>query len=431
MGAALILVTCSINIYAISRDRKLEVIVGGLYLGFSLVALFSYDFISAFIALELMMISATIIIFIGKQESSIASAKSYLFTHLFSGSLILVGISYIFTTSNSIQMINLVHMIDQPQYSNIFYYLLLLGCLINVAAFPFSSWVINCYPSASSSGFIYLNLFTTKISIILIIKLFWGLGLLKYFGAAMIVYGNIYACIEDNNRRVSCYLAISQLGLILIGISIGTKLSILGVISYLVVYITYKSLLALVFAVLLDEGAIENCSQLKIIKSLPSNISIWVSFLTMLNLPVSITFVSKAFLYNDLEHNAIKYLIQVTSIIIFLSLPFKKLLYNKQSIQIKTNKYIFVSLALLVSILVVSNYCIIYNYQFLSKSRIVTDFSDKIVKQAITIIIGIALAIFISLPRIDSRKFNIDILVMSAQAVKFFYSLYLRIISIL
>ncbi|RYE06506.1 MAG: hypothetical protein EOP33_04865 [Rickettsiaceae bacterium] len=427
LAAVIILITGVINIYAISRNRKAEVVVAGLYLGSSLIALFSLDFISQFVAIELMAICATIIIFMGDNSNSIKAAKSYFLTHMFSGSLILIGICYIFTTSGDVQIDNLVYLINHSQFEqqSIFYYLLIFGCLINVAAFPFSNWMINCYPAASSSGFVYLNLFTTKISIILIIKLFCGLQLLKYFGVAMIIYGSIYACIENNNRKISCYLAVAQLGLMLIGISIGTTLSILGVLLYLLIYTLYKSLLALVFAILSDEAKIENCDQLKIIKSWPVNIALCFSLLMMLGIPFGAGFLSKSLLCQDLHDNTLIYLLKTTSIVVFLSLPIKKLLWNQQSVKLQINKYITFSLLILIMTLLIFNYLMIYNYQLIFKHSLISHF-DKVTSQIVIIIIGILLS-FIAWPKISARRFDFDGLVMSIVIFRIIYLSCLRI----
>ena len=54
-------------------------------------------------------------------------------------------------------------------------YIMLIGMLINIAAFPFSGWMVKYYPKASPSGFLYLISFTTKVSVILLAKIFLGL----------------------------------------------------------------------------------------------------------------------------------------------------------------------------------------------------------------------------------------------------------------
>ena len=84
---------------------------------------------------------------------------------------------------------------------------------------------------------LYLISFTSKISII---KLFSG-----FFGLSMVIYGGIYACIEDNIKRVVCYLTVSQLGFMLIAVGAKSQQANLGIIVFLSVHILYKALFGL------------------------------------------------------------------------------------------------------------------------------------------------------------------------------------------
>jgi multicomponent Na+:H+ antiporter subunit D len=226
LGCAFLITGLAVNLYAISQNKKLEIIVGGFYLGFSIACLLAGDFISMFIALELMLIAAATLILFGENKDSIIAIKQYFLTHVFSGSLILTGICYFISKTGSLEIANITYFFYASKESAFMAGLVLTGCLINAAAFPFSSWMINCYPEATSRGFLYLTTFTTKVSIILIVKLFSGFEILKYFGVVMMMYGVTYACFENDLRRLFCYLSISQMGFILIAISTGNESAI-------------------------------------------------------------------------------------------------------------------------------------------------------------------------------------------------------------
>ncbi len=263
LALAFIMVTLATNLYAISTKRKLEVVIGSIYSFFSLIALFAGDFISLFMSLEIMMIMATILIFYGNHHNSAIGARQYFLTHLISGSLILIGISYIIANNPNIQLIPLTDLIENNNSNVIFYILILAGCLINVAVPPFSGWMVNCYPASSTTGLIYLISFTSKISIIIILKLFSGLEILKFFGILMIIYSGIYACLEDNIKRVICYLTILSLGFMLIAIGTkGTEMTA-EITMFLFVHIVYNALFSLYFAVLIDKYRTEYFSEIK------------------------------------------------------------------------------------------------------------------------------------------------------------------------
>ena len=172
IGSAFCAVLFAGNLYAIGQKKQFELITGNFYGASTLICLFAGDFISMYIGLEMMMLFSTAIIFKGGSSTSIRSAKKYFLTHLTSSSLILLGIIHIVSISKSLALINITALLGDAQYSHIVISLMLLGMLINIAAMPFSGWMANYYLEASSSGFIYLISFTTKVSVILLIKLF-------------------------------------------------------------------------------------------------------------------------------------------------------------------------------------------------------------------------------------------------------------------
>ncbi|WP_341758516.1 proton-conducting transporter membrane subunit [Candidatus Tisiphia endosymbiont of Ditula angustiorana] len=330
IALAFIVVTLATNLYAISKNRKFEVLIGSLYSASSLVCLFAGDFVSMFASLEMMMIFAALLIFYGNYKNSVRAARQYLLTHLISGSLILIGISYIITHTSSSQIVSLTSLTENQDAGFIFYALILCGCLINVASIPFSGWIVNCYPFASSSGMVYLTSFTSKISIIILLKLFSGLEILKFFGLLMIIYGGVYACLEDNIKRLVGYLTISQLGFMLIAIGTKSQQANLGIIVFLFVHILYKALFGLYVAILIDKENIENCSEIKGIYSPKSHllfVSLIVSVLFIIALPPFASFVTKIVVTNaldqDINYYAIFLLKIVTCIALFSTVKYK------------------------------------------------------------------------------------------------------------
>lgn len=208
MALAFLIIAAVTGLYALSQNRKFEALIGSLYCLSSLACLFAGDFISMVIFLEFMTIFACILIFYEGQSivgGNIKPARQYFLTHLFSSGLILIGISLIIAKTNDNKIISLTEFANNYDLPAI---LILTGCLINVGCVFFTGWIVNCYPAASGSGFIYLISFTSKVAAIILLKLFSGFIMLKFFGIAMIIYGMIYALIEQNLKRLLCYLTL-------------------------------------------------------------------------------------------------------------------------------------------------------------------------------------------------------------------------------
>ncbi|WP_341757043.1 MULTISPECIES: proton-conducting transporter membrane subunit [unclassified Candidatus Tisiphia] len=433
IALAFMVVTLVTNLYAIGQNRKFEVLVGSLYSTASLSCLFAGDFISMFVALEVMMICAALLIFYGNCKNSIKAARQYFLTHLISGSLILIGISYIITNSSNTQIIPLTQLIENRDSSCIFYVLILAGCLINVAIIPFSGWIVNCYPFASTSGMLYLISFTSKISIITLLKLFSGLELLKFFGLSMIIYGGIYACIEDNIKRVVCYLTVSQLGFMLIAIGTKSQQANLGIIVFLSVHILYKALFGLYVAILIDKSNIENCSEIKGLYSRRSPLllsSLIVSVLFIIALPPLASFVSKVVVTNaldrDINYYAIFLLKVITCVALFSMVKYKSLVNDfYPNLNILSRLSLFVML----SFMLVTNFFLEQGLKLLWSSYPVEMFDINwldLIKQLVIIVIGILLALVFGkkISRYSTANINLDLFQFIENNFRRIYSKY-------
>ncbi len=414
VGLALTIVTLATNLYSISQNRILEVLIGNLYFTASLICLLAGDFVLMFTALELMMIFATILIFYGNYKNSINAARQYFITHLISGSLILIGISYIITNNSSTEIISLTQLIKNQDSSLIFYCLILLGCLINVAIIPCSGWMVNCYPFATTSGMIYLTSFTSKISVIILLKLFHGLEILKFFGILMIIYGGFYSCIEDNIKRLMCYLTISQLGFMLIAIGINSEQAKLGIIVFIFIHILYKALFGLYIAILMDQENIKYCSEIKSVCSFKRPLllgSLIISILLITALPPLASFTTKMVVTNaldqDINYYAIFLLKFITCIAIFSTIKYKSLITSfdpKLNILTKLSLFIILASTCIVSFALEKSISLLW-------STYPTEILDinwiDIIKQIVIIIAGIGFAIIFN--KITTRRSTANI----------------------
>jgi len=231
------LITLIASIYAINQKSILELRSAYLYVSAAIGAVLSGDLISLFVFWELMAIGSTLVILSNSSNKlSESSGLRYLLIHLLGGVILMVGIIGYASIEKNI-LFSLLNL------DNHFSWLILAGFLINAGAPPFAAWVADAYPEASFSGTVFLSAFTTKTSVYALIRGFAGLEILIYFGLVMIFYGIIYALLENDIRRILAYSIVNQVGFMLVGIGIGTQLSINGAITHAFAHIIYKALL--------------------------------------------------------------------------------------------------------------------------------------------------------------------------------------------
>jgi len=122
-------------------------------------------------------------------------------------------------------------------------WMILVGFLLNAGAPPFSQWIPDAYPEGSYSSTVFLSAYTTKTSVFILIVTFAGSHVLMLIGIYMIMYGIVYALLENDIRRILAYSIVNQVGFMIVGIGIGTELSINGTAAHAFSHILYKGLL--------------------------------------------------------------------------------------------------------------------------------------------------------------------------------------------
>lgn len=194
-----------------------------LYVGAGVSVVVSSNLFVIFTLFEVMLIAATFMIFNGGNKLSFNAGAAYFKLHIFAGVLFLIGTITHYSMYGEF-IVSEHNFLDFTFSSKqILNYSILCALLINVAAPPFSYWLVEGYAVTTPAGSVFLSVVTTKISLIILMKFFLGLNFLIYIGIFIGVYGLIYAALESNMRRIINYGIISQIGVILISIGIGER----------------------------------------------------------------------------------------------------------------------------------------------------------------------------------------------------------------
>ena len=88
-----------------------------------------------------------------------------------------------------------------------------------------------------------LSVFTTKLAVYSLARGFPGTEMLIWIGAVMAVFPIFFALIENDLRRTLAYSLNSQLGFMVVGVGIGTSLSLNGTAAHAFSSVLYQGLL--------------------------------------------------------------------------------------------------------------------------------------------------------------------------------------------
>jgi multicomponent Na+:H+ antiporter subunit D len=242
-------------LYSLKVKEDGHHIAGFIYAGSGQGVVFAGDFLTLFLFWEIMAFSAAYLIWSGKTRASIAAGFRYLLVHIAGGLFLLAGIILHYHDTGSL-------VFSYLGLSGPASYLILLGFGIN-AAFPvLHAWLPDAYPEATFSGTVFLSVFTTKSAVYVLARGFPGTEMLIWIGAAMTVFPIFYAVIENNLRRVLSYSLINQVGFMVVGVGIGTTLSLNGTVAHAFAHILYEALLFMSMGAVLHQTGKINATDL-------------------------------------------------------------------------------------------------------------------------------------------------------------------------
>jgi multicomponent Na+:H+ antiporter subunit D len=278
-------------IYALHVDDDAQHVAALSYAGAALGAVFAGDFLSLFLFWELMALSAALIVWLRRDRGAVAAGFRYLLVHLFGGVCLLGGIASYWSQTGSLTFGDM-----SPHAGSAAFTLILLAFLLNAAVPPLGAWLPDAYPEATATGAVFLTAFTTKSAVYALIRGFAGTDILVWWGAAMAVYGVVYAVLENDARRLLAYHIISQVGYMVCGVGIGTQLAVNGSASHAFAHILYKALLFMGAGAVLQVTGLRKLNEMGgLYKTMPITLALYmVGAFAISAVPLFSGFVSKA-----------------------------------------------------------------------------------------------------------------------------------------
>jgi multicomponent Na+:H+ antiporter subunit D len=284
-------------IYTLSIRSDLEYVAGLVYAGSALGVVFAGDLFTFFVFWEMLTVSALWLIWAKRTKASQAAGFRYLMVHVFGGLVLLAGIIMYISEQKSISL-GFIGLHSPATYC------IFIGMGINAAWPLLHTWLTDAYPESTVGGAVFLSAFTTKTAVYALARTFPGTEPLIWIGAVMTAFPIFFAVIENDMRRVLSYSLINQVGFMMVGIGIGTELSINGAAAHAFAHILYKSLLFMSMgAVIFRTGKINATDLGGLYKSMP-----WTALFCSIGaasisaFPLNSGFVSKSMVLDAAAH---------------------------------------------------------------------------------------------------------------------------------
>jgi len=304
------------NVYSysyMSHDTRLTeyyTLLHALVVGIIGVAL-AGDLFTLFIFWEAMGISSyTLVSFRKDTPGPIEAGFKYMImgsvgsTILFFGAALLYGMT---GTLNLAQMSSVLrgHAISPWLY--IVFAMLIVGFGVKSAIVPMHTWLPDAHPEAPSPISAMLSGIVIETGLYAMVRVLYLLFEPSFFTLPMMILailtmslGNIMALLQNDLKRLLAYSSIAQIGYMLIGVSTGLSIGLLGTFMHVFNHSLMKGMAFLAAGNIVHETGTRDLNEMKGVgRMMPiTTFAITIAFLGLGGVPGTSGFISKFILFN-------------------------------------------------------------------------------------------------------------------------------------
>ena len=290
----------------------------------TMVMISAYSLLMLYLGIELLSLALYALIGFNKHSglSSEAAIKYYVLGAMSSG-ILLFGISLIYGFTGSINYFEIADQIRNINSNSVQFLGIIFGIIFITAslcfkfgAAPFHIWVPDIYQGSLISTTILLSTLPKIAVFIVFLKLYfipfmaleyvWS-DILIFIGIASIIIGSIFALTQENIKRLLAYSAISNIGFIILAMSLVSNDGLHASLYYTIVYsFTAIASFGVVTHITSNSHGIENISDLAgLSKTHPYfAILILITMLSSAGIPPLIGFHAKLMVIQALINNS-------------------------------------------------------------------------------------------------------------------------------
>src|SRR6056297_955324 len=219
------------------------------------------DLFNLYVFLEISSLSSYALISIGDRQAPFAAFR-YLIIGTVGGTLYLLGVGFLYTVTGTLNIIDMSAMLPQLfDNSAVFAALILMivGIGVKAALFPMHGWLPDSYTYASSTSTALIAPIGTKVGAYILFRIvLWLFGIeltdavapISYIVGVLaclgILYGSIMAIAQTEMKRMLAYSSVSQIGYIIMGLSLANPLGFAGALLHVLNHAVMKACLFMV-----------------------------------------------------------------------------------------------------------------------------------------------------------------------------------------
>ena len=227
------------------------------------------DAFNAFVFIEISSLGTYILVALGKDKRALLASYKYLILGTIGATFFVLGVGVLFVLTGSLNFLdisNRLEGLEQPIAHFTAMSFIIIGLLIKSAIFPLHAWLPTSYKYAPALITCFFSAISTKVSLYLLIRMLFDVGnvnsligrsiiehIFFFLALLSIFFGSFAAYFEKDIKKLFAYSSISQVGIILIGISVAT---VEGLTSSLAHFINHGLTKGFIFVIVCFLGSV-------------------------------------------------------------------------------------------------------------------------------------------------------------------------------
>ncbi|NBC28162.1 MAG: NADH/ubiquinone/plastoquinone (complex I) [Bacteroidetes bacterium] len=219
------------------------------------------DLFNFYVFLEISSLASYALIAIGEKQAPYAALR-YLIIGTAGGTLYLLGVGFLYTVTGTLNMIDMSAML--PMYAEntavvAALILMIVGIGVKAALFPMHGWLPDSYTYAASSTSSLIAPIGTKVAAYILFRIMlfvFGIELVDavaplstivgILASVGILYGSIMAIAQTEMKRMLAYSSVSQIGYIIMGLSLANPFGFAGALLHVLNHAVMKACLFMI-----------------------------------------------------------------------------------------------------------------------------------------------------------------------------------------
>lgn len=279
------------------------------------------DAFNLFVFIEISSLSSYAMISVSRDRRALYASFQYLIMGTIGASFILIAVGLLYSITGTLNINDLYQRL--PALSNHATLMTALafftiGIGLKAAIFPLHLWLVNAYTYSPSIVSAFLAGTTTKVFLYVLIRFIYSVfdyqfiltqtmlhDLLMLCACGAILYGSWLAIKQDSLKRLLAYSSIAQIGYMVLGLSLATKLGLTACLSHLFNHALIKVALFLAVTNIIYHYQTDSLAKLSgIARQMPVTMAcLSLAGLALIGVPLTAGFTSKWLLIQAAIHS--------------------------------------------------------------------------------------------------------------------------------